>query len=392
MKNKMFLFMSVVMLITSLVVIGYPKAATPPVSMLPKEMITTALPMPSSGYTYSLAMGDAIKARLGVTVRVLTGGSEIARILPLRRKEAHFAALLGNHTFFATHGWHDYSAEEWGPQALRCVWQGIAESAMVCRDDAGIRKMADLKGKRIVDVAGGVGFNMVNRGFLAFGGLTEKDITIVIAPSSTAAWGHVIEGSADSFNIMATAPKAYELAASRHGIYWIPTPKADVEAWKRLWKWCPAYSPHLQREGAGISKDKPIEMASQPYITVAYSTLPNEYAYAWTKGAWEGRDMWVGKHPMLKWWTRDLCIDYKRLSYPYHDGTVKFFKEIGVWTPAMEKWQQNQVGLEVARLAAWEEAKKAAEKQKIKVGTTEFAEFLIKMQKDRDLISYPVVE
>jgi TRAP transporter TAXI family solute receptor len=391
MKSKLSFFMLLVMLSIGLIIAGYTRHAFP-APELPKEMITTALPMPSSGYTYSLAMGDAIKEKLGVRVRVITGGSEVARILPLRTKEAHFSAVVGYSAFFLSHGWYDYSAEEWGPQPLRCVWQGITGSAMVTRGNAGIKTMAELKGKRIIDVAGNLGFNIANRGFLAFGGLTEKDVRIVIAPSSTAAWGHVIEGTGDSFNIMPDAPKAFELEASRHGIYWIPTPKANVEAWKRLWKWCPFYSPYLQRDGAGISKDKPLELASMPYITVAYSNLPNEYAYAWTKGAWEGREMWVGKHPTLKWWTYDLCIDYKRLSYPYHDGTVKFFKEVGVWTPAMEKWQQNQVRLEAARLAAWGEAKKEAGKNNIKVGTSEFSEFWIKWQKEHEFISYPVIE
>ena len=78
--------------------------------------------------------------------------------------------------------------------------------------------MAELKGKRIIDVAGNLGFNIANRGFLAFGGLTEKDVRIVIAPSSTAAWGHVIEGTGDSFNIMPDAPKAFRIRSlsARH--------------------------------------------------------------------------------------------------------------------------------------------------------------------------------
>jgi len=359
----------------------------------PKEMITTALPMPSFGYTFCLAMGDAIKQKLGVRVRVVTGGSDLARVLPLRTKEAHFSAIVGHSAFYLSHGWYDYSAEEWGPQPIRCVWAGKDIPAMVCRGDAGIKTMADLKGRRIVDVAGNVSFNATNRGFLAFGGLTEADVKIVIAPSSTAAWGHVIEGTGDSFNITPAAPKAKELEASRHGIYWIPTPKADAKGWKSLWEWCPFISPDIPKVGAGISKDKPTELASFPYLVVAYSSLPVEYAYAWTKGVWEGRNLWEDKHPAFKfYWTNDICTDYKRLSYPYHDGTVKFFKEVGVWTTAMERWQDKQVKLEEARLAAWGKAKKEAGEKKIKLGAPEFAEFYRKWQKEHDLISYPAVE
>jgi len=391
MKRTILLFMVLVMMATALVFAGYTTPASS-AQQLPKEIKITALPMPSSGYTSSLAMGTAIKDKLGVTVRVIAGGSEQARVLPLRTKEAHISTIVGFSAFFLSHGWYDYAKEAWGPQALRCVWQGITASAMVTRRDAGIKTMADLKGKRIVNVAGNVGFNIANRAFLAFGGLTEDDVKIVFAPSSTAAWGHVIEGTGDSFNIMPTAPKAYELEASRHGIYWIPTPKADVEAWKRFWQWCPFYSPYIPPEGAGFSKDNPPELSAMPYVMVAYNSLPKEYAYAWTKGAWEGRSMWVGKHPMLKYWTYDLCIDYTRLSYPYHDGTVKFFKEIGRWTPDMDKWQQKQVKLEAARLAAWKEVKKTAREKKIRLDTPKFSEYWLKWQKEHDLISYPEIK
>ena len=392
MKRKKFFLALLILLAIGLLVTAHTKPVFS-APELPKEMITTALPMPSFGYTFCLAMGDAIQQRVGVKVRVVTGGSDLARILPLRTKEAHFSAIVGHSAFYLSHGWYDYSAEEWGPQPIRCVWAGADFTAMVCRGDAGIKTMADLKGKRIVDVAGNVSFNATNRGFLAFGGLTEADVKIVIAPSSTAAWGHVIEGTGDSFNITPAAPKAKELEASRHGIYWIPTPKANVEGWKRLWEWCPFYTPDIPKVGGGISKDNPPELAAFPYLVVAYSSLPVEYAYAWTKGVWEGRNLWGDKHPAFKfYWTNDICTNYKMLSYPYHDGTVKFIKEIGVWTPAMEKRQQKQVRLEAARLAAWGEAKKEAADKRIKVGTPEFGEFYRKWQKEHDLISYPVIE
>ncbi len=235
-------------------------------------------------------------------------------------------------------------------------------------------------------------FNEANRAFLAFGGLTESDVKIVIAPSSTAAWGHVIEGTGESFNITPEAPKAKELEASRHGIYWIPTPRSDIAGWKRLLEIAPFAGPFTPQIGAGISKDIPIELSGQPYLVIAYSNLPEEYAYTWTKGVWKGWDLWSDKHPSFKlYWTNDICTDYKRLCYPYHDGTVRFLKEIGVWTSAMEEWQQKQVKIEARRIAAWGEAKQAAEKQKIKVGTPEFAEFWIKWQKERDLVSYPAI-
>jgi hypothetical protein len=62
---------------------------------------------------------------------------------------------------------------------------------------------------------------------------------------------------------------------------------------------------------------------------------------------------------------------------------------MGVWDPAMEEWQNKQLKLEADRLAAWNEAKKAASDQKIKTGTPEFTAFWQSYLEQENLISYP---
>lgn len=390
MKTQQLLITSFFMIVTILFVANYTKSASPAIAKLPKEMITTALPLGSFGYSCAAAMGETIKEQLGVPVRVIGTVGEIARLLPLRTKEAHFGLLTGMHSLPASFGWFEYSAEEWGPQPLRIVWLGKSFQGFATRGDAGIKTVADLKGKRIGQPAGSPGYDSMVWGALAFGGLTEKDVKMVWTPSSPVATEHVIAGTADSQYIMVDPPKVHELAASRPGIYWVPFPKADVEGWKRKWKWSPYLYPETCYLGAGISKDKPVELSVKPYPVVAYRDLPEEYAYAFTKGVWEGCGRFYEKHAKFRIeWSREVTVDYKKQIIPYHDGTVKFFKEAGVWTPAMEEWQREQVRLEAGRLAAWAEAKAAAGKEKIRIGTPAFAEFWRKWLDDRNLVGTP---
>jgi len=39
---------------------------------------------------------------------------------------------------------------------------------------------------------------------------------------------------------------------------------------------------------------------------------------------------------------------------PYHDGAIRYFREIGVWTPAAEAKQQENIYRQEVLMQAWE--------------------------------------
>ena len=69
----------------------------------------------------------------------------------------------------------------------------------------------------------------------------------------------------------------------------------------------------------------------------------------------EGKPIYEPVHVDLKDWTLENTLDMSRLPpIAYHDGCVKYFKEIGVWTPEHEAWQEKQLADQQARVDAWE--------------------------------------
>jgi hypothetical protein len=55
-------------------------------------------------------------------------------------------------------------------------------------------------------------------------------------------------------------------------------------------------------------------------------------------------------HPSLKLWTKEGALQTDRFLSPYHPGSIKFFKEIGVWTDKNEKRQAKLLADEKARM------------------------------------------
>lgn len=363
----------------------------------PEAFTMMVLPSGSIGYSMMVGVAKAIQEKTGVPLRVIPAGTDVARLLPTTRGDTQFSLLVAPSTYHMALGLGStYSNEEWGPQAIRLVWEGTTGgTGWPVRGDSGIKTGYDLKGKRIGVVPGHPMFEATpwstQAACLAFFNLTWKDVIPVPVASSTAGYKAILEGGIDTMFLDVQAAGAYELEGSKFGIWHCPFPKDDVEGWKRLTKIAPYIYPLSLTGGTGpqFAGGKSLDVCCFGYDIISYPALSNDIAYLFAKGMWEGYDIYKDTHPNLPTWTHERCLAYKTLYLPYHDGTVKFFKDIGVWIPQMEEFQNNQVKLEKARQAAWWQAKDEAAKQNIKQSTPEFSDFWRKWLMDNNLITYP---
>jgi uncharacterized protein len=216
-------------------------------------------------------------------------------------------------------------------------------AGLLVAEDSGIRTCEDLKGKRItLDFGTHYALNMGSRAALYGCGLTEKDVTPVKATLIPDALRKVIEGKADACYGSIGVPVFRELEAARGARHLSIDDKP--ENWVKIHEIYPGYFPMVVEpsKAAFSVKDGPITLVGRHFALVSRPGLTEDDAYAITKSLWE-HDAELGPfHPGLKDWVKDHFASLRAPS-PYHPGAIKFYKEIGAWTPELEAHNQKLI-------------------------------------------------
>ncbi len=357
-------FIGVVFLIF-LSMAGRPQAIA---AELPKMMNWTAYDVGSSGYMQVGFIGEALWEKYKIKVRIIPAGTDLPRVYPVRLKDAE-VAFHGIGSYYMQEGLFDYSTLDWGPQPVRAVW--FAQHAglvLGVRGDSGIQKAADLRGKRVAHFPT-YALTLISEVTMAFGGLTWADVKKVDAPGYVPAIQMVMEGKIDATHINPTASKAYEFEAMPYGLRYIPLPRADKEGWARVKKHAPMYVPMRVTIGAGVSKEKPLEGTTYAYpIGLVYDFLPADKAYLTTKLLHEAFPLYSKKHKSLAaYWPMETFLElYEGYPLPLHEGTVRYLKEIGKWTPEFEKLNQERLKHQVELRELWDKVKAESLEKKMK--------------------------
>ena len=320
---------------------------------LPPTMTVTAYDTGTAGFNIAVGVGKMMKDKYGTDVRVLPAGNDVARLAPLRAKRAVMSAM-GSGTYFAQEGVFEFGAKEWGPQPLQLVLSSVdcnAGSLGVAKD-TGVTEMKHLKGKRVGFVVGSPALNQNSLAMLAFGDLKQSDVKAVEFSSYGAMWKGMVNNDVDAaFATTITGP-AKELETSPRGIIWPPLPHNDKAGWDRVKKVGSFFFPHIATCGAGITKDKPIELGNYPYpIFMVYGTVPADEVYSITKAMITGYDAFKDSAPGASGLGADRQT--KNWVVPVHPGAAKALKEAGQWTDAQEAHNKELLKRQQVLTTAW---------------------------------------
>jgi TRAP transporter TAXI family solute receptor len=320
---------------------------------LPPTMTVTAYDTGTAGFNIAVGVGKMMKDKYGTDVRVLPAGNDVARLAPLRAKRAVMSAM-GSGTYFAQEGVFEFGAKEWGPQPLQLVLSSVDCNAATLgvAKDTGVTEVKQLKGKRVGFVVGSPALNQNSLAILAFGDLKQSDIKTVEFSSYGAMWKGMVNNDVDAaFATTITGP-AKELETSPRGIIWPPLPQNDKAGWERVKKVGSFFFPHMATCGAGISKDKPIELGNYPYpIFMVYGSVPADEVYSITKAMIVGYDAYKDAAPGSSGLGADRQT--KNWVVPVHPGAAKALKEAGQWSDAQEAHNKGLLKRQEVLAAAW---------------------------------------
>jgi TRAP transporter TAXI family solute receptor len=324
---------------------------------LPDTSIWTAYDLGSSGYAEASGIADAVQKKHQMRVRIVPAGTSIGRLLPLKQGKANYG-FLANELYFSTEGTYDFAVPAWGPQDLRIVLARPAGNALATAGDIGVKSLKDLKGKRIGYVKGNPSVNVKTDAYLAFGGLTRKDVQVVWFGSYNAMKTAVINNQLDSFSSVTTSANMREIEASPRGLTWPEFPADDKEGWERIHRVADFFAPYVETSGAGISKEHPRHLVGTRYpMITCYANTSADETYSLAQAIDQSMDLISKITGSAANWAPALS-GKPPADAPWHEGSIKYLKEKGIWTAEHQAWQDRRLDHMKKVQAGWADARK----------------------------------
>lgn len=322
---------------------------------LPRQIAWTAYNLGSTGYNQAVAIGAMLREKYNVTLRVIPGQNDVSRLLPLKMGRVDFTAN-GVATYLAQEGMFQFASREWGPQPLRLLMtsNGLSNQAVAAAADTGITRFSDLRGRRVPYVRAAPALNISMEAYLACGDLTWDDVVRVDFPGYEASWNGIINGDIDvAFGTTVSGPP-FRLEASPRGIFWLPAPHDDKGCWDRMLAIGPYFTKHIATRGASVSKDNTHEAGTYPYplLTTLIGQDP-ALVYNLTRAINENYADFKDSDPgAIGWAVESQVFDW---VVPYHEGAVKYWRELGVWSESFEAHNQSLIRRQEVLSSAWAE-------------------------------------
>ncbi len=321
---------------------------------LPPTIAWTAYDVGTTGYNQAVGVGSVIKNKVGSNLRVLPGKNDVSRMAPLRDGKVQFSAT-GSDCVYAQEAMYTFGYREWGPTPVRLVILNVSDAAstsLATAKDANIKTLYDLKGKRVAWVKGAPALNKAVEAYMAFGNLTWDDVIKVEVSGYGPSINAMIENQLDAVNGATNSPPFIKVETSPRGLYFPPVPHDDEEGWKRLNAVVPWFFKHKATLGATIPLEGQ-EMANTAYpVLVTMADQSEDLAYNMTKAMVEYFDEYKDAAPGANGWDIKRQV-FGKVFIPVHDGSLRFYKEAGIWTPEYQQVHEANLKRQEVLAAAW---------------------------------------
>jgi uncharacterized protein len=281
----------------------------------------------TSGVYYPLGVAlanDIGKAMPGVKTSVQATKASVENLNLLQAQRGEIAFTLGDSLSDAWKGNEDagFKTPLKKLRGIAAIYPNYIQ--IVARADAGIRTLADLKGKKISVGAPKSGTELNARAILAAAGLSYKDMAKVeylpFGESVELMKNRQLDVTLQSAGLGVSALR--DLATSVD-IMVVPIP-ADIVVKTND----PAYLTATIPANTYRGQTTDVKTAAVQNYLVTYDGLSNDIVYGMTKALWTGLDQLVAAHSAAK------AIDPKHaldgMPIPLHPGAEKYYKEVGL--------------------------------------------------------------
>jgi TRAP transporter TAXI family solute receptor len=198
--------------------------------------------------------------------------------------------------------------------------------------NSGIRKIADLKGKRVVIGPAGAGFEYFLEPILAAHNLKFADFT-PLNNTQAGAVDMLADGSAAAAFLGGAIPTASIMqACASQDIFFVPFDEAAKNNLISQYPFFEAATIPAETYRGQTEPFAGLNVGSMHLITSA--SADEEKVYRLTKILYEHREQVAAKHPAGRAINPQNAV--KDFGTPFHPGAIRYYREIGIWpeTPA----------------------------------------------------------
>ena len=263
----------------------------------------------------------------GIRCTVESTAGSVFNVNAVMTGDLDFGIVQSDRQYQAINGKAEWKTA--GPQKdLRAVFSIHPEAVtLVAAQDAGIKTIHDLRGKRVNIGNPGSGQRQNAIDALSAAGIDyKKDLHAEQVKASEAA-GLLQDGRIDAFFYTVGHPSGAikEATAGNRKVRIIPI--TDTAALlERYPYYAPAAIPIKFYPGAVNKKDIPTFGVKATFVTS--SRVPDEIVYAITKEVFENLDQFKKLHPAYEFLTPEGML--QGLSAPIHPGALKYYHEKGL--------------------------------------------------------------
>jgi TRAP transporter TAXI family solute receptor len=290
----------------------------------------------------AVGMGDTVSRNSDVSVTVEPIGGSDANVRALAAKRIELALL---NSLAGTHGYHGIgSFKKDGKIPLRLVFQGgLGARAIVARADRGIKTPADLKGKTVQAKRKSLAdLEAFTKAVMRTYGIPESEVKILQHGNTNEQLESLKLGVADAVVMPFGSPKTSSPPLRRlaQTIDLVVTPIPGDKAAEILKDpLLNGYRTANLAKGAIKGMDNDVDSLAVGTFTATRADMPDDVIYKVTKAFFENLKQFHPVHASAKQYT--LKGSLANPTIPFHPGAVRYYKEIGAWTPALEKKQKE---------------------------------------------------
>ena len=233
--------------------------------------------------------------------------------------------------------------EKMGPQAVRTVGAGHDYMFMFWTTPSkNIHSIRDLKGKvAYIKLKANPMFTEMAKNQLASAGLTFNDLKSVLAFSSIKeAIRGLIEGRVDAILYPVVPGAVMQINEAKEECVFVSLTKKQAKYVADHMEGyyiddIPANDPRFRNKSA-----VPNAVCYQNAMFTS-ARMDSDIVYGVVKAIYDHSDEFANTHPAAKYWS--LKHRPVSLAVPYHEGSIRYFKEKGLWTAEAQAYQDKML-------------------------------------------------